>query len=91
MGTVRLLAAASLMFLFDAADASAALRNRHHPGHQPRLSTATYTVHSRPLARTLRTVHHAGPTAHVAQGRTRGTGGIRLAQVTRHHPLMRGS
>ena len=92
MGTARLLAAAGLLLSLAAAGASAAPRDRRHPGHQPRLNTATYTVPARLRARVLRMAHHAPPGAHAAQaGQGRGGGAVRFAQASRHRSLMGGS
>ena len=85
MNTLSLLAAAGVLFLLGAADASAGgHRDRRHPGHRARLSTATYTTPLRAQSRVLRTVE-----APAARGRTNGA--VRFAQVGHHHSLMRGS
>ncbi len=56
MGTIRLVAAAlGVLMLVSTADAEAARRRDRHPGHQPRVKTATYTVPARPPVRILRT------------------------------------
>lgn len=100
MSILRILAAAvALLAAAGAADASAARRRDRHPGHHPRASTATYTMPARP-ARVLRTAHR---TRDAGVARMAGNAGAdvrspshrlptrRLAQLGRHHPLMRGS
>ncbi len=85
MNLSRLLAAAGVLLLFGAADASAASRRgNHRPGHRARVNTAVYTTPLRPPSRVLRM---AGSST--ARQRTEGTD--RLAQAAHHHSLMRGS
>ena len=85
MNIFSLLAVAGVLLLLGAADASATgHRDRRHPGHRARVSTATYTTPLRAQSRVLRTAQ-----APAARKRMEGT--VRLAQVGRHHSLMRGS
>ena len=85
MNTFSVLAAAGILLLLGATDASASVhRGRRHPGHHARVSTATYTTPLRAQSRILRTAQ--GPAA-----RKRTEGAVRFAQAGRHHSLMRGS
>ena len=80
-----LLAAAGVLLLLGAANASAAARrDRHHPGHGARISTATYKIPLRPPSRVLRM-------AGSSTARKRTEDAVRLAQAGRHHSLMNGS
>ncbi len=93
ISTPRILAAAlGTLVLLGTADASAARRRDRHPGHHPRVSTATYTVPARPPVRVLRTAQDApqgAPALRTAYARS--VTPSRFAQMPRHHPLMRGS
>ena len=86
MNTFSLLAAAGVLLLLGAADASAAGHcDRRHPGHRARVNTATYTIPLRAQSRVLRTAQGSAT-------RKRTEGAVRFAQAGRHHPsLMRGS
>ena len=85
MNVSSLVAAAGVLLLFGATEASAAARrDRHHPGHRARVNTAVYTTPLRPPSRVLRM---AGSST--AGQRTENT--VRLAQAGRHHSLMNGS
>lgn len=93
MSTPRILAVAlGALVLLGTADASAARRRDRHPGHHPRVSTATYTVHARPPVRVLRMAQGAAPGARALRAAyARPANPSRFAQMPRHHPLMRGS
>lgn len=85
MNVSSLLAAAGVVLLLGAADASAAVRRgSHHPGHRARVNTAVYTTPLHPPSRVLRM---AGSFA----VRNRTEDAVRLAQAGHHHSLMRGS
>lgn len=85
MNPSRLLAAAGVLLVLGAADASAATRrDGRHPGHRARVNTAVYTTPLRPPSRVLRMAE-----ASTARKQTEGT--VRLAQAGHHPSLMRGS
>jgi len=85
MNVPSLLAAAGIMLLLGATDASAAARRGgHHPGHHARVNTAVYTTPLRPPSRVLRMTG-----SFAVRKPTEGT--VRLAQAGHHHLLMRGS